>query len=150
MTTEDHSSRAELASTAREDQAATAVAQPVGTTASSVAEPADAAEPQADEEQKDVGSKPHNLKAKASPAKATTSGPVQSEERSGRRERKQTAFFQPEKKTEAEKLEIKEASIAVWLVTSSQSEICCSSASAYCMYSLGMLCLAACSCAALP
>ena len=66
----------------------------------------------ADETEDKVDVKPADSKSKATPAKPKASENQQPAERaSGRRERKQTSFFQPEKKTETEKLEIKEVCI---------------------------------------
>lgn len=103
-------SGAEVANGAtNEDQpaeAATQAAEPAGAAA---AEPEAAPLPSPEAEQEKAESKPRSPKAKGSPAKAKAREPVQSEEKpSGRRERKQTAFFQPEKKSETEKLEIRE------------------------------------------
>lgn len=100
---------AELATAANGDQPAEAAEQATQPAASAAAEPKGASQAQSDGEQEKVDSKPPSAKAKTSPAKARVSEPVQSERApSGRRERKQTAFFQPEKISETEKLEIKQ------------------------------------------
>lgn len=104
--------RAEWTAAAQEDQSAEATEQAAEPAASSKAEEEAPEQPQAHPAQAKIGSKGPSPKAKSPPAKGKPSEPVQSEERpSGRRERKQTAFFQPEKKTETEKLEIKEAGV---------------------------------------
>lgn len=109
MSTTEDTPQAELASTANGDQPAEAAQQATEPTAAAAAELEAAPDPQLDSEQEKVDSKPPNAKAKTSPAKAKASEPVQSGQApSGRRERKQTAFFQPQKITETEKLEIKE------------------------------------------
>ena len=109
---------AETASGAtNEDQpveAATQAAEPAGAAA---AEPKAAPKKSSDAEQEKAENKPHSPKPKGSPAKAQASEQAESKERpSGRRERKQTAFFQPEKKTETEKLEIREVGTTSTLV----------------------------------
>lgn len=99
-------------------ESATAVSgdQPAET-AAKVAEPADtslaeseaAAQPERENTDAVDDAQPARNKAKATPARARAGEAQQSAERpSGRRERKQTSFFQPEKKAETEKLEIKE------------------------------------------
>ena len=99
-----------LATAAVEDQPAEAAEQAAEPAVCSEAEPGAAGEPQADAAPAKIDSEGPSPKVKSPSAKVKPSEPVQSEERpSGRRERKQTAFFQPEKKTETEKLEIKEA-----------------------------------------
>ncbi|KAL3135074.1 hypothetical protein ABBQ32_008019 [Trebouxia sp. C0010 RCD-2024] len=101
---------AETASGAvNQDQPAEATTQASEPAGAAAAEPQAALKPSSDAERKTSDSKPHSPKPKGSPAKAKASELAHSEERpSGRRERKQTAFFQPEKKTETEKLEIRE------------------------------------------
>ena len=101
--------QAELATTVNGDQPAEAAQQATEPAAAAPAELEATPEPQLNSEREKVDSKPPSAKAKTSPAKAKASEPVQSEKApSGRRERKQTAFFQPEKISETEKLEIKE------------------------------------------
>ena len=101
--------QAELAATANRDQAAEAAGQATEPAAAAAADPEATSQVQSDGEPEKVDRKPPSAKAKASPAKAKASEPVQPENApSARRERKQTAFFQPEKTTETEKLEIKE------------------------------------------
>lgn len=96
-------------------EAATQAAEPAGAAA---AEPQAAPKTASDVEQEQGDSTPHSPKPKGSPAKAKTNELAQSEEKpSGRRERKQTAFFQPEKKAETEKLEIREVGSTSILVT---------------------------------
>lgn len=109
MSTAEDMPQAELATTANGDQPAEAAEQATEAAASAAAEPEAAPQAQSDAEQDKVDSKPPSAKAKTSPAKAKASEPVQSQKaHSGRRERKQTTFFQPEKMTETEKLEIKQ------------------------------------------
>ncbi|KAL0021164.1 hypothetical protein WJX77_006655 [Trebouxia sp. C0004] len=85
--------------------------------AAPAAEPADAftAEAEASNEpEQEPEHEKENVKIAASKTQATPAKPVASlaqqsaEQPSGRRERKQTSFFQPEKKIETEKLEIRE------------------------------------------
>lgn len=107
MSSAEDVARSELGTTTNGDQPAEAAAQP---TEKSDAEQKAGPQPEAIAEQKQSDDKSPSPKAKTTPAKAKVSEPVQSAERpAGRRERKQTAFFQPEKQTETEKLEIKEA-----------------------------------------
>lgn len=110
---------AETASGAvNQDQPAEATTQASEPAGAAAAEPQAALKPSSDAERKTSDSKPHSPKPKGSPAKAKASELAHSEERpSGRRERKQTAFFQPEKKTETEKLEIREVGSTSILVT---------------------------------
>lgn len=100
---------AELATTPNEDQPAKPAEQATEPAADTAAEQQAGPQPQSDGEQEKVDSKPPGARGKTSPAKAKASEAVQPEKAvSGRRERKQTAFFKPEKITETEKLEIKE------------------------------------------
>lgn len=101
---------AELATTSNEDQPAEAASeQATEPAAAAAAKHQAASQPQSDGEQEKVDSKPPSARGKTSPAKAKAGEAVQPEKAvSGRRERKQTAFFKPEKITETEKLEIKE------------------------------------------
>ena len=109
MNTTEDVPEVELATTANGDQPAEAATEAAEPAAVADADPEAAPLPQSDVEQEKADSKPPSSKANTSPAKGKASEPVKAEERpSGRRERKQTAFFQPEKKTETEKFEIKE------------------------------------------
>lgn len=100
---------AELAPTTNEDQPAEAAERATEPAAAAAAEHQAAPQSQSDGEREKVDSKPPSARGKPSPAKAKASEAVQPEKAvSGRRERKQTAFFKPAKITETEKLEIKE------------------------------------------
>ena len=109
MSTTEGMPNAELATSANGDQPAEAAGQATEPAAADAAEPQAAPQLQPDGEREKVDGQPPSAKAKTSPAKAKVSEPAQSEKApSGRRERKQTAFFKPEKITETEKLEIKQ------------------------------------------
>lgn len=100
---------AELATTPNEDQPAEPAEQATEPAAAAAAKHQAAPQAQSDGEQEKADSEPPSARGKTSPAKAKASEAVQPEKAvSGRRERKQTAFFKPEKITETEKLEIKE------------------------------------------
>ena len=104
---------AEMATVNHEDQpaetAAPAVAaEPVD---NATAEAAALNEPGHTSEHGKDHTKPAVGKAKSTPAKSVATEAQPAADRpSGRRERKQTSFFQPEKVTETEKLEIKDVS----------------------------------------
>ena len=106
-----------MATGADGDQPAVSAAEVAEPAIASTTEPTEAQEVAADKHQEKKSAKPADSKAKATPAKPKASNVQQPGERtSGRRERKQTSFFQPEKKVETEKLEIKEVSIAILLI----------------------------------
>ena len=102
---------AQVATDADGDQSAKPVAEAAEPATASEAAKDDASKSKSDKEEHKADAKPADSKPKATPAKPEASENQQPAERtSGRRERKQTSFFQPEKKTETEKLEIKEVS----------------------------------------
>ncbi len=95
-----------------EDQTAESAAQAAEPADASAAEVEASDEPKQEPEHVKEHAKFAASKTKATPAKLVASEAQQSAEQpSGRRERKQTNFFQPEKKIETEKLEIREVSI---------------------------------------
>lgn len=100
------------ATAATEDQTAESAA-PAAEPANAYAAEAEASEePEQEPEHANKNAKLAVSKTQTTPAKPVASEAQQSaEQHSGRRERKQTNFFQPEKKIETEKLEIKEVSI---------------------------------------
>ncbi|DBA88516.1 TPA: hypothetical protein ACH3X2_004992 [Trebouxia sp. C0005] len=97
------------ATAATEDQTAESAA-PAAEPANAYAAEAEASEePEQEPEHANKNAKLAVSKTQTTPAKPVASEAQQSaEQHSGRRERKQTNFFQPEKKIETEKLEIKE------------------------------------------
>ncbi|KAL0045693.1 hypothetical protein WJX82_001892 [Trebouxia sp. C0006] len=97
------------ATAATEDQTAESAAPSAEPANASAAETEASNEPEQEPEHVQEKAKIAASKTKATPAKPVASEPQQSAEQpSGRRERKQTNFFQPEKKIETEKLEIRE------------------------------------------
>ena len=116
------------ATAATEDQTAESAAPAAEAANASVAETEASNEPEQEPEHVQGKARIAASKTKATPAKPVASEAQQSAEQpSGRRERKQTSFFQPEKKIETEKLEIREVSIQPCV--SSLSLICYSRAS---------------------
>lgn len=100
---------AQVTTDADGDQTAKPVAETAEPAIASEAARDDASKRKTDEKERKADAKPASSKPKATPAKPEAGENQQPAERtSGRRERKQTSFFQPEKKTETEKLEIKE------------------------------------------
>ncbi len=95
-----------------EDQTAESAAPSAEPANASAAETEVSNEPEQEPEPVQEKAKIAASKTQATPAKPVASEAQQSAEQpSGRRERKQTNFFQPEKKIETEKLEIREVSI---------------------------------------
>ena len=103
--------KAELATPADADQPAEAAVQAAEPAGESDADVQDAAQPHADAAAERTDKKSSRSAAKSPPANSGSSQPA--ERPTGRRERKQTSFFQPEKKLETEKLEIKEVRLSL-------------------------------------
>lgn len=95
-----------------EDQTAESAASAVEPANASAAEIEASTEPEQEPEHVQEKAKSAASKTKATPAKPVASEAQQSAEQpSGRRERKQTNFFHPEKKIETEKLQIREVNM---------------------------------------
>ena len=116
---------AQVATGADGQQSAKPVAEAAEPAVASEAARDDVSKDEDDKKEHKADPKPAGSKPKATPAKPQASENQQPAERtSGRRERKQTSFFQPEKKIETEKLEIKEVSVVFQLWCRAPFYIC--------------------------